>query len=159
MSNRVDSQALKTAADLAEKKLDEASAALGAYLTLLTVDERRSTLKPPDDFLTKGPELARAARQHPGIAETSGYDPDAVLEDLNNVALLAPVAEKVEHLRQLLADARLAWLAEAFAPSLVVYGVAKEIAKINPEVQKLVSPLSSVFATPRQKQVKQDEAA
>ena len=69
--------------------------------------------------------------------------------------LLAPVVEKAERVQQLLADARLSGLAEGHVPSLQVYGVAKVIARNNPDVQKLVDPLGEVFGTGRQRRKKE----
>lgn len=150
MATRVDSKQLQTAADTAIKKLDEAYAALDKYLDLLTPEERRATLRPPDAFVAAGRTLARAAIEHPVIAQSTEYDPKAVVEDLDNVEIIAAVSEKASRVQQLVADARLAWLAESYVPSLQVYGVAKVIARQNAAVQKLVDPLADVFGTGRE---------
>lgn len=156
MSTRVDSKALQCAAETATKKIDEAYAALAAYLELMTPAERKRAPKPPAAFPAKGRTLARGAIEHPVITASTEYDPQAVLEDLDNVEILQPVAEKAKGLQQLLSDARLQWLAESYVPSLQVYGVAKVVAKTNPAVQKLVDPLAEVFGTGRQQKKKKD---
>lgn len=152
--NRLDSKALKATADRVATKLDEVYDTLDKLLELLTPEERQAVLNPPASFLSAGKTLARAAIDHPIIAQSTGYDPKAVLEDLENVEILAPVAEKAAKVTQLLADARLAWLHEAYVPSLQVYGVAKVIAKSNAAVQQLVDPLGDVFGVGRERRKK-----
>jgi len=72
-----------------------------------------------------------------------------VNEDLDNVELLASVEQRVSNLSRLLADSRLTWLAEAFVPSLQLYGVAKVRAKDNAQLEQTIAPLARVFATRR----------
>lgn len=151
MNDRVDPKEFKATMKLAEEGLDQVLSALRKHLELLTPEERKRTLKPPDDFMTAGRTLARATEAHPAIAESTDYDAKAVIEDLDNVVALQPVMEKTVEVQQLLADARLRWLAESYVPSLQVYGVAKVIARLNAEVQKLVAPLARVFGTGRER--------
>lgn len=146
---RIDSRQLQLVADIAKQKLDEAYAALDTLLDLMTPEERKSALKPPNAFVDAGKELARGVLKHPVIAAATQYDPKAVLEDLANVEILTPVAESASQVTQLVADARLAWLAEAYVPSIQVYGVAKVIAKTNADLQKIVDPLGGVFGLNR----------
>lgn len=151
---RVDSEQLQRVANAAGKHLDEARKQLETLLEVLTPDERKRALKPPDEFLNAALKLARAAEDHPMIAASTAYDPKAVREDLKNVQLIAPIAQKAQDVAQLLADARLLWLSEAYRPSLQVYGVAKVIARQNGQVQKLVEPLGEVFGTGHERRKK-----
>lgn len=136
-------------ADVAKRKLDEAYAALDTLLDLMTPEERKAALKPPNAFMDAGKELARGVLKHPVVAASTQYDPKAVLEDLANVEIITPVAESANQVVQLLSDARLAWLQEAYIPSIQVYGVAKVVAKTNADLQKLVDPLGGVFGLNR----------
>src|SRR5262249_40197885 len=100
-----------------------------------------------DGFPDAGRSLARAAVQHPEIAAVSGFESDAVVEDLDNVDVLAPLVEKVAELAQTLADTKLAWLAEAGGPSLAPYLVAK--VKRSGALRTVIDPLAAIFATAR----------
>lgn len=153
-TTRIDSENLKRSAALVAQKLDEIYAELDTMLDPLTPDERVAMPTPPKAFNQAGRTLARAAVAHPVIAASTAYDPKAVIEDLDNVDIIQPVLEKAARVNQLLADARLAWIAEAYVPSLQVYGVAKVIARKNAEVQQLVDPLASVFNVGRRSKKK-----
>lgn len=153
-NTRIDSEKLKRSAAVVAQKLDEIYAELDTMLDPLTPEERQEMPTPPKAFNQAGRTLARAAVDHPVIAASTAYDPKAVLEDLNNVEIIQPVLEKSNRINQLLADARLAWIAEAYVPSLQVYGVAKVIARQNAEVQRLVDPLASVFNVGRRSKKK-----
>jgi hypothetical protein len=49
--------------------------------------------------------------------------------DLNNVAALDTIGPRLARLQQMLDDASLLWLAEAYVPTLELHGVAKVRAK------------------------------
>jgi hypothetical protein len=82
-----------------------------------------------------------------------------VREDLDNVAEIAPLDAKLGRLAQLVADSRLTWLAEAYEPSLAVYGVAKVRAKKDGSLSDLLEPMAEVFATRRARAKKAPAAA
>ncbi|MEQ1501054.1 MAG: hypothetical protein ABMB14_02440 [Myxococcota bacterium] len=146
---RVDSIKLAAAAEAATRHLNAAIAALEPLLTALNEADRATTLRPPVRFLEAGREMVRAAALAPALAETADFDATAVAEDLDNVALLAPVAQNLERLKALLDDSRLVWLAEAYAPSLALYRVCKEAQKSTPKLAPIVTPLADVFASRR----------
>ena len=148
---RVDTKKLKAAIDKAVDHIQQAKAALDPYLGALTDDERASLAHPPTAFSVAGRALARAAVDHPEVAAVSGYDSDAVIEDLDNTAALAPLLERLSELTRLVGDTRLTWLSEAWVPSLALYAVAKVKARTDGAIRALVDPLAGVFAAPRRR--------
>jgi hypothetical protein len=74
-----------------------------------------------------------------------------VVEDLDNVEALAPLAVPLARLRRLVDDSRLTWLAEAYVTSLAFYGVAKVRAKKDGNLHETIGPLANVFASPRRR--------
>jgi hypothetical protein len=146
---RVDTKNLKDAVHVAAGHLDQAAAALKPYLVVISDAERASTPRTRDGFPDAGRTLARAAANHPEMVAASGFDAEAVVEDLDNVAVLAPVAEKVARLGQLLADTKLTWLAEAWVPALALYALAKVRSKADGALRTVVDPLAAIFANRR----------
>jgi hypothetical protein len=144
---RVDTEELKQATGQALVKLQEAIDLLKPLCVQLPRDERPNIVKPPADFPGAGRSLSRAMVDHPNVGALTGFDPPAVTEDLNNVEALVPLTEKIDELSQMMSDSRLVWLAEAYVPSLAVYGVAKIMAKTNAALEKVVTPLAAIFAT------------
>jgi hypothetical protein len=140
---RVDTKNLKDAVHVAAGHLDQAAAALKPYLVVISDAERASTPRTRDGFPDAGRTLARAAANHPEMVAA------AVVEDLDNVAVLAPVAEKVARLGQLLADTKLTWLAEAWVPALALYALAKVRSKADGALRTVVDPLAAIFANRR----------
>lgn len=145
---RVDTKKLKTAVDKAVDHVQQAQAVLAPFLEAMTDAERSSLAHPPTTFPPAGRTLARAATDHPEVAAVSDFDSEAVVEDLDNAEALAPLVEKLTALERLLNDTRLQWLAEAWAPSLALYAVAKVKAKSNGAIRTIVDPLAAVFSTP-----------
>jgi hypothetical protein len=131
--------------------IDEAHEALQPLLVLLTSEERSSLPKPPDGFPDAARRLAAAMVNHPEIAAVTEFDAEALVEDLDNVAALEQLATSLDNLQALLTDSRLAWLAEAYAPSLALYGVAKIRARLDAKLEQSIAPLAEVFATRRAK--------
>jgi hypothetical protein len=148
---RVETAALTRAIAEAEQKVAEALEALKPFLVALTDSERETTPRARRGFPEAGRKLAEAAARWPALAETVGYDVEAVVEDLDNAEALAPLAERVEQLARRLADTRLTWLAEAWLPSLAVYASAKVGAARDPTLRALVDPLAPVFGTRRRR--------
>lgn len=146
---RVDTKKLKTAVEKATGHIEQAAQALKPFLVVLTDDARASTQRARDGFPDAGRTLASAMTSHPTVAAASGFEADAVVEDLDNVAVLKPLAAQVAELSQLLADSTLTWLAEAWVPSLAAYAVAKVQAKTNGALRALVDPIAAIFATNR----------
>ena len=145
---RVDTKKLTAAVAKAVNHLQEAKTALEPFIEVLTDAERASLAHPPTAFAAAGRTLARAAADHPEVAAVSEFDSEAVLEDLDNVLVLAPALEKLVELSRLVGDTRLLWLAQAWAPSLALYAVAKVKAKTNGALRTIVDPLAAVFSGP-----------
>jgi hypothetical protein len=148
---RVETKKLRTAVALATKKLDEAIAALDPYLEILPDAERATIPRVRSDFPPAARSLATASDQHADVVAATEYDAEAVIEDLDNADALAALAGPLARLQQMLDDSRLRWLAEAYVPSLELYGVAKVRAKKDGKLAQAIAPLAEVFASPRRK--------
>jgi hypothetical protein len=148
---RVDTAALTRAVAEAERKIDEACEALRPFLVALTDSERETMPRARHGFAQAGRRLADAARRWPQLAETVGYEADAVVEDLENAEALAALHDRVDGLARRLADSRLTWLAEAWLPSLAIYASAKVGAVRDPEMRALVEPLQTMFSGRRKR--------
>jgi hypothetical protein len=146
---RVDTAKLRKALEAANHRLEEALAEVATLLVQLNEAERSGCVRPPVRFVDAGRDMVRVAELAPGLAQTADFHPAAVTEDLDNVALLAPLSQNVDRLKSLLDDSRLAWLAEAYQPSLVLYRLAKEGLRTNPRLEPIVLPLADVFASRR----------
>lgn len=146
---RIPTDTLALALAEAERKIQEAQSLLAPFLVVLTEEERATLLRPREGFFEAGRALARAVREHPTLQAATEFDPEAVEEDLQNSLLLASLSEKLRELAQRVADSRLAWLAEAYAPSLSAYALAKVMAKTNGALRTVLDALSPVFATYR----------
>lgn len=153
---RIKTVDLQVAVTEALKKIDEAMALLAPFLVLLTDAERAATPRAREGFPEASAALGRAIADHPKIADAADYNGEAVQEDLDNAKVVAPVAEKLAEFAQRVADSRLAWLAEAYVPSLTAYGVAKVVAKNNAALRTVIAPLAAVFATRRGKQAEEE---
>jgi len=148
-STRLDTKKLASVLNKAQGKLDEAAELLEGVLVHLTAQQRASLLRAPKEFPDAARSLARMMVDHPDVAALTEFDSKAVVEDLDNVALLDPIEEKASHISQLIADSRLLWLAEAYAASLAAYGVAKAAAKKDASLADVIRPLSAIFGSRR----------
>ncbi|MFW5741225.1 MAG: hypothetical protein ACOC1F_12745 [Myxococcota bacterium] len=146
---RVDTKKLQDAVADAETHIQAALNALEPLLILLTEEERARTLRAPKGFPEAARKLAGASGDHPQIVAATEFVPEAVTEDLDNVAVLSKLEAPLARLDQLIADSKLAWTAEAYMPSLQLYGVAKVRAKSDAKLQLSIAPLADVFATRR----------
>jgi len=146
---RIDTVKLKAAVALANQKVNEAFEILAPYLVVISDADRASTPRPRDGFPDAAGSLMQALGEHPDIAKVAGFDAAAVKEDLANVAELKTLAERVAEFNQRLSDSRLTWLAEAWMPSLTVYGVAKVVAENTPALRTVIAPLARIFAPRR----------
>ncbi len=148
---RVDNKKLRKAVDKAAGHLDEALRALEPLLVLLPDAERATVPRARTDFPQAARKLAEASTEHPDVVAATEFDAAAVVEDLHNVEAIEALVPRVERLSRMIDDSRLVWLAEAFVPSLQLYGVAKVRAKTNPKLAQAIEPLADVFAPPRKK--------
>lgn len=149
--SRIDTQQLRTAVARATELVGEAIDVIAPFVTGLADAERATALNPPKDFSEAGRTLARSAEIHPDLFAACDFDPEEVITDLDNVAVLSPLFEKVERLGRVVGDARLVWLAEAWIPSLALYALATVRAKTKADLQNLVDALAEVFSTPRKR--------
>jgi len=148
---RVDNKKLRKAIDKAAGHLDEALGALEPLLVSLTDAERATVPRARADFPKAARKLAEASAYHPDVVAATEFDAAAVVEDLHNVEALEALAPRIERLARMIDDSRLVWLAEAFVPSLQLYGVAKVRAKTDPRLAQAIEPFAEVFAAPRKK--------
>ncbi len=154
---RVDTKKLRNAVTLAVKKLGEAVDALEPHLAVLPDAERATVPRVRSDFPSAARKLAVESDKHGDIVSATEYDAEAVLEDLDNVETIAALAVPLARLQRMLDDSRLLWLAEAYVPSLELYGVAKVRAKKDGKLAQTIAPLAEVFATPRKKRASTPE--
>ena len=148
---RVNSKTLKQSVDKAKAKLDEVNAILEPLLPLLTDAQRASVPRVRADFPDAARSLAHASAEHTDIVAATEYDPEAVIEDLDNVRIIEELNARLSVAQQRIDDARLLWSAEAFVPTMELYGVAKVRAKKDGKLAKAIEPLAEVLATPRKK--------
>lgn len=148
---RIDTTQLRAAVTLASERLAEAINALEPFLEILPDAERASVPRARTDFPAAARTLAAESGQHPEVVAATDYDADAVVEDLDNVDAIAPLSAAVARLQRMLDDSRLLWLAEAYVPSLELYGVAKVRAKKDGKLAQAILPLAEMFTVPRRR--------
>lgn len=154
VSTRLDTAKLKLAVDKATKKIEEANDLLAPYLVILHEQERAKIPRARDGFDEAARSLSRGIEGHAGVIAATDFDAEAVIEDLDNVKLLAPVLEKTLELTRRITDSQLVWRAEAWTPALLAYGVAKVLSKTNAALRSVVDPLAAIFATHRTRAAK-----
>lgn len=148
-SKRIDPIEFEAAVSEAQAYLAVAFGLLAPYLVVLTDDERLSVPRTRTGFLEAGRKPALAIDGHPAVAQAAEYDPIAAGECLDNVAQLNGLMIKISELTQRIADSRLAWLADAWGPSLAVYAAAKALATRQGALRTIVQILAPIFATPK----------
>lgn len=147
---RVDPKKLRHAVTTAVAKLNEAHDALAPVLALLTAKQREKVPRVRDGIPAAARSLAAASARHPELlALCDEYDAEAIIEDLDNVEAVALLDAAIARIQQMADDSRLLWLAEAYIPTLELYGVAKVRAKKDPALEADIAPLAEVLATPR----------
>lgn len=144
---RIDNLALDERAKKGIEKVREARAFLEPLLlqTRQTKESRATLTRPPNTFPDAAEKLAQAAGDHSSLAAAVAFDSEAVREDLANARSLLALQQELETLSQLVADARLLSLHEAFVASLGLYAVAKAAAPHNKPVATLIAPLGKIF--------------
>ncbi|MBK8217824.1 MAG: hypothetical protein IPK71_29200 [Myxococcales bacterium] len=152
---RVNNRALKQTVTRAKAKLDEVHELLAAMLPLLTDAQRATVPRVRADFPDAARSLAVESADHADVVAATDYDAEAVIEDIDNVKALDELDRVVGIIRRRIDDARLVWSAEAYVPSLELYGVAKVRAKKDAKLARAIEPLAEVFSTTRKKS-KQD---
>lgn len=157
--SRIDTKKLTRAIDNVTKLLDEALDKLGPHTVVLDETQRQTIVKPRDSFMSAA-EAVMAEAKTPAFQEAekfAGFDGAAVAEDLANIRQLARLETRLARLNQRLADTRLLWLAEAYAPMLELYAALKLKAKSDPELASILAPLVELFAVPRRGPAKSDD--
>jgi hypothetical protein len=146
---RIDTSTFSKAVLDALAHVEQAMALLAPYLVIITAEERKAALKPGEGFSLTAKSLCRASREHTPLSAAANFNPEAVEEDLANVEVLAPLAERIGELAQRVADSKLVWLAEAYGPSLALYSLAKTMGKQNGALRNLLAPMAQIFSSPR----------
>lgn len=154
---RVDPKKLQKAVDSAAKKLAEAATELETLLGILSDSERATVPRVRSDFPKAARALAAESAAHPEVVAATDYDAEAVVEDLDNVDVLSVLDAPLGRIQRMVDDSRLLWTAEAYVPSLELYGVAKVRAKKDGKLAQAILPLAEVFAMPRKKATKPPE--
>jgi hypothetical protein len=149
--SRLDTKKLRQAVANATKKLEEAQAALEPVLKILPDAERATVPRVRSDFPDAARALAKQSAEHADVVAATEYDAEAVLEDLDNIDAIKDLDKPLLRMQQMIDDSRLLWRAEAYVPSLELYGVAKVRAKKDGKLAQAIAPLADVFATPRKK--------
>jgi hypothetical protein len=149
---RVDPAALRAATEDLRTQLVRLRAVLEPLLvTDLTEEERAETLRPPVRMFDAARDVANNAGEFPHVLAATGYEPQAVLEDLDNHATLAGLAESLEELKQWVGDSRLVWAGEIYQQTLALYNVGQALAKHDGSVRPLIEPVAEVFASRRKR--------
>lgn len=146
---RADTAALQAVVDRSVQVIKDLTAELAPFTALLTDTARKRTLRAPSDFAPAGRHLAAGMTEHPDVGAAARYDGEAVIEDLDNVALLSSLVPHLTELQQRIADTILVWNAEAYQHSLNAYGAARALERVRPELRKLVAPMAEIFETRR----------
>lgn len=127
----------------------------------LNAEMRKTMTRPSKAFPQAARKLAQASLDHPELAAAVKYDRDAVLEDVQVAEALQPVQQELAEMAQLVSDAILLSLHEAFVPSAGLYSVARAVAPHNAQAEEVVTALKPVFevSASRKATPKSDEAA
>lgn len=142
----------------ADSKLTEMEDATDALLTRLTARERARLPKPPLQFESASSVLVSlAAHDKPEFAKVAGLDGEAVLEDIANLRMLAPLIARVESFLQKLKDTELQWRAETFEGTMPAYRMAKSAVERDASFQPLVEALDELFARAKKEEEKDKE--
>lgn len=142
---------LEDALELVHEKLAEVGDLLLPFMSLLTKQERKVIARAPKSFESAGRSLARRAANSPTLAQAATFDPAKVIEALDKLELLQSLETEVAHLRERVADARLTWTADAYVPSLRLYGVATVVARTDAQAAHLIEPMVSCFRESRRR--------
>jgi hypothetical protein len=145
-TTRIDSAQLNAVVTSLAAELDRLEADFEALLPTLTAADRKTVPRTRTGFPEAARTFAQVMSTRPDIEAVAEFDRVAVLEDLDNVAIIDPLVPRVEKLAQRLQDSRLKWLAEAQEPTLAAYGVAKARALRDGTLQALIEPLQQVLA-------------
>lgn len=144
--SRVSTQQLKQAVTTAMQHIQQAHEALAPVLVLLTEEERATTARAPSGLPPVARRLAGVANEYPALLAASEYDPEAVVEDVDNAEVVAALELPLSRLLQMVADSKLLWLAEAYMQTALLYGIAKLRARDDARIEQDIAPVANMFA-------------
>ena len=151
-NTRVDTALVADLAARAAKHLDELESYVSQVLVILEPDERKRMPRTRSTFVEAALQFSDVLKKRPDIMAITSYDADAVVEDLRNVLLIAPLLPRLNALAQRVADSELQWLAEAQEPTLAAYSVARTLAERDGSLGKLIEPLRKVLSNGRRQE-------
>lgn len=158
---RVDISMLTPTVDAAIEDVRMASSRLTELLGHLRLNaaQRKTLVRPSRVFPKAARQLAQASLDHPELVAAVKYDREALLEDLAVAEALQPLQQELTELSQLLNDAVLRSLHEAYLASAGLYTVSKAVAGSNPQAEEIVSALKPVFEVSASTSTKKESAA
>lgn len=145
---RVDAKKLLAAVTKAVALVIQADEAVAEVLVLLTSNGRGSLPKPRDGFEAAAKKVALSPDLG-DLKKISGYESDAVLEDLANVEIADRLTAPIAKLAQRVIDSNLLWVAEAYGMSMDLYKYAQVSAKTDAVIAKAIEPLAEHLSLPR----------
>ena len=131
------------------KHLDDLEGSMSELLVVLEPDERRRMPRVRNSFLEAALQFSDVLKKRPDIVAITKYDAEAVVEDLQNVLLIAPLLPRLEALAQRVSDSELQWLAEAQEPTYAAYSVARTLSERDGSLGKLIEPMRKVLSNRR----------
>lgn len=145
-TTRVSTAVLAPLVDAITRDLDRVDQTLATQLIVLTSADRKTVPRTRSGFPAAARTFANVLDTRPEIAAVTGYDRREVVEDLDNVALIAPLLPRLKGLLKRLEDSHLLWLAEAQEPTLAAYAVGRVRAERDGTLSALIEPLQKVLA-------------
>jgi hypothetical protein len=147
---RVSTSALKSTVAAADTEIAALRGLLESVLvSSLSTEDRARVLRAPNDLADPAREVLAQAPRFPSLLAAVKYDPPAVREDLENLEVLAGLAQRLGELQRWVEDSRLAWEGELYQQTLALYNVAKPLVASDPSLQALVDPMEKLFASRR----------
>jgi hypothetical protein len=142
--NDTDSPAL-TAADIEAclEQIDAIGQKLAPYVSSLTPNQRRSTLKARKEVDRVVPLLARLGKRF-GLSTTQ-IDTAEMEQQLAVANLALPLLARVTSLRDMLADTVLASHGNAWETASTLYGILSRLARRNPALSAELAVVQSAF--------------
>ncbi len=154
-NTRLDSKKFSNATEKASTGLMAANQALEKVTILLTEKQRMRISKPSSDFEGVAKTFA-ASLTDPAFASLCTFaevEPQAIIEDVNNLDALRALQTKVEAFLKRLSDTELVWRGEIDADVRAVYDVAKARAKTDAATAQLIAPLVEHYTPVRKPKV------
>lgn len=151
-ANRAANAVVREVVQLVIAALDAATGRFKPFAATLTKRDRQRVLRPPHAF----PDAARAmvemaSADAPELAAACRFDGEAVLENLDNAALLVPLIARLKALTRAVEDTRMLWLSDAYRGALPLYRVASARAVDDAALESVMAPLHDVFLAARRR--------